>query len=140
MDAALATDLTVAREFDRGMSGPPLSVSMDFIASGLITLVIGFASAIIVGFGTGGLACPCVAAWLSTHYLLRESGVWKDRNTPEVRRCRRDADYAYRLAVDPPAAKELRLFGLADWTLGRSSRAATNCTSCTCGDAQAIRN
>ncbi len=59
------------------------------------------------------------AAWLSTHYLLRESGVWKDRNTPEVQAAQRDADYAYRLAVDPPAAKELRLFGLADWTLGR---------------------
>src|SRR5262249_51543428 len=28
-------------------------------------------------------------------------------------------DYAYRLAVDPPASKELRLFGLADWTLER---------------------
>src|SRR5262249_33465517 len=59
------------------------------------------------------------AAWASTHYLLRESGVWKDRNTPEVQAAQRDADYAYRLAVDPPAAKELRLFGLADWTLGR---------------------
>ncbi len=31
----------------------------------------------------------------------------------------RDADYAYRLAVDPPASKELRLFGLAGWTLER---------------------
>src|SRR5262249_1551860 len=29
------------------------------------------------------------------------------------------ADYAYRLAVDPPAAKELRLFGLANWTVER---------------------
>ena len=31
----------------------------------------------------------------------------------------RDADYAYRLAVDPPAAKELRLFGLVGWTIDR---------------------
>src|SRR5581483_10205166 len=31
----------------------------------------------------------------------------------------RDADYAYRLAVDPPASKELRLFGLTGWTLDR---------------------
>src|SRR5439155_194784 len=31
----------------------------------------------------------------------------------------RHPDYAYRLAVDPPAAKELRLFGLADWTVER---------------------
>src|SRR6185369_16035996 len=58
-------------------------------------------------------------AWLATHWLLRESAVWRDRNTEEVRAAERHADYAYRLAVDPPAAKELRLFGLADWTVAR---------------------
>src|SRR5215469_10135387 len=31
-DAELAADLQVARDFDAGMTGPPLSVSMDFIA------------------------------------------------------------------------------------------------------------
>jgi heptosyltransferase I len=59
------------------------------------------------------------AAWLATHYLLRESGVWHDRQTPEVREAQQHADYGYRLAVDPPAAKELRRFGLADWVVGR---------------------
>ena len=39
-------------------------------------------------------------AWLATHWLLRESGVWRDRNTTEVREAQRHADYAYRLAVD----------------------------------------
>ena len=58
-------------------------------------------------------------AWLATHWLLRESAVWRDRNTDEVRGAQRDADYAYRLAVDPPASKELRLFGLAGWTIDR---------------------
>jgi len=58
-------------------------------------------------------------AWLATHFLLRESAVWRDRNTEEVREAQRHADYAYRLAVDPPAAKELRLFGLGDWTVER---------------------
>ena len=43
--------------------------------------------------------------------------MWRDRNTDEVREAQRHADYAYRLAVDPPAAKELRLFGLSDWTV-----------------------
>jgi ABC-type multidrug transport system fused ATPase/permease subunit len=51
--------------------------------------------------------------------LLRESAVWKDRNTDEVRSAQRDADYAYRLAVNPAPAKELRLFGLVDWTIAR---------------------
>ncbi len=58
-------------------------------------------------------------AWLATHWLLRESGVWRDRNTEEVREAQRHADYAYRLAVEPPAAKELRLFGLAGWVVER---------------------
>jgi ABC-type multidrug transport system fused ATPase/permease subunit len=58
-------------------------------------------------------------AWLGTHWLLRESAIWRDRNTEEVRGAQRDSDYAYRLAVDPPASKELRLFGLADWTIDR---------------------
>jgi len=118
-DPALATDLTVAREFDLGITGPPLSVSMDFIASGLTTLIAGFASAAVVSVWHWWAGLLLAGAWLSTHYLLRESGVWRDRNTPEVQGAQRDSHYAYRLAVDPPAAKELRLFGLQDWTLDR---------------------
>jgi ABC-type multidrug transport system fused ATPase/permease subunit len=34
-------------------------------------------------------------------------------------RAQRLADYSFRLAVDPPAAKEVRLFGLADWVIER---------------------
>ena len=61
-------------------------------------------------------------AWLATHWLLRESAVWTDRQTDAVRKAQRHADYAYRLGVDAPAAKELRLFGLADWTIERFRR------------------
>jgi ABC-type multidrug transport system fused ATPase/permease subunit len=118
-DPSLATDLTVARDFDLGMTGPPLSISMDFIASGLITMVTGLASAVIVAAYHWWAGVVLAGAWLATHYFLRESGVWRDRNTAEVREAQRDAEYAYRLAVDPPASKELRLFGLAGWTLDR---------------------
>lgn len=118
-DPSLATDLTVARDFDLGMTGPPLSVAMDFIAGGMITMVTGIASALIVGAYHWWAGAVLLGAWVATHYLLRESGVWRDRNTPEVRGAQRDADYAYRLAADPPASKELRLFGLAGWMLDR---------------------
>jgi ATP-binding cassette, subfamily B, bacterial len=118
-DPDLATDLTTARDFDLGMTGPPLSISMDFIASGLVELLAGLASAAVL-FGYAWWAPPLLAgAWLATHWLLRESAVWKDRQTDEVRDAQRHADYAYRLAVDPPAAKELRLFGLVGWTIER---------------------
>jgi ABC-type transport system involved in cytochrome bd biosynthesis fused ATPase/permease subunit len=118
-DPDLAADLQVARDFDRGMTGPPLSLSLDFIATGLVDMLAGFAQAAVL-FGFSLWAPPVLAgAWLSTHWLLRESGVWKDRNTEEVRQAQRDAEYAYRLAVDPPAAKEIRIFGLPDWVLER---------------------
>jgi ATP-binding cassette subfamily B protein len=118
-DQKLAADLTVARDFDLGIQGPPLAIAMDFIAAGMIELVGGLASAVVL-FGFSWWA-PLVLAggWLGTHWLLRESAVWKDRNTDEVRSAQRDSDYAYRLAVDPPAAKELRLFGLVGWTIER---------------------
>ena len=92
-DPALMTDLTVARDFDRGMTGPPLSYSMDFIAGGLVGMIGGLiAAAVLFGFSWWA---PFVLAggWLSTHYLLRESAVWFDRNTDEVRSAQRDADY-----------------------------------------------
>src|SRR6516165_3774497 len=118
-DPALTSDLTVARDFDLGMTGPPMFISMDFIAGGLVDLIGGLTSAVVL-FGFAWWApLLLAAAWLATHWLLRESSVWRDRNTEEVRSARRDADYAYRLAVDPPASKELRLFGLAGWTIDR---------------------
>jgi len=118
-DAALAADLTVARDFDLGMTGPPLSYSMDFIAGGLVGMIAGLASAAVLFGFTWWAPLVLAGGWLATHWLLRESGVWRDRNTDEVRSAQRDADYAYRLAVDPPASKELRLFGLAGWTIER---------------------
>jgi ABC-type multidrug transport system fused ATPase/permease subunit len=118
-DATLTADLTVARDFDLGMTGPPLSYSMDFIAGGLVGMIGGLtAAAVLFGF-TWWAPLVLAGAWLATHWLLRESAVWRDRNTDEVRSAQRDALYAYRLAVDPPASKELRLFGLVGWTIER---------------------
>jgi ATP-binding cassette subfamily B protein len=118
-DPSLTSDLTVARDFDTGMTGPPLSISLDFIAGGLVEMVGGVTSVLVLAAYSWWAPLLLGGAWLATHWLLRESGVWRDRNTEEVRSAQRDADYAYRLAVDAPASKELRLFGLADWTIAR---------------------
>jgi len=118
-DPRLTADLAMARDFDLGISGPPMSISMDFIASGLVEMVGGLLSAVVLAAYAWWAPLLLAGAWLATHWLLRESGVWRDRNTDEVREAQRHADYAYRLAVDPPAAKELRLFGLAAWTIER---------------------
>jgi ATP-binding cassette subfamily B protein len=118
-DPTLTSDLSMARNFDMGISGPPLSLSMDFIASGLIELIAGLAAALVLAAYAWWAPILLVAAWAATHWLLRESAIWRDRNTEVVRAAQRESDYAYRLAVDPPAAKELRLFGLAGWNIDR---------------------
>jgi len=118
-DPKLTSDLTVARDFDLGMTGPPLTIAMDFIASGMVEMVGGIACAIILAGYSWWAPLLLAGAWAATHWLLRESAVWRDRNTDEVRDAQRDAEYAYRLAVDPPASKELRLFGLVGWTMDR---------------------
>ena len=92
---------------------------MDFIAGGLVEMIGGVAAAAILARYAWWAPLLLAGGWLATHWLLRESAVWRDRNTDEVRGAQRDADYAYRLAVDPPASKELRLFGLAGWTIDR---------------------
>jgi len=115
----LNNDLTMARDFDLGIAGPPMSVSMGFIAGGLAELLAGVAQALILFGYRWWVPLVLVAAWGSTHWILRESAIWRDRQTDEVLEAQRHADYTYRLAVDPPAAKELRLFGLADWTIDR---------------------
>jgi ABC-type multidrug transport system fused ATPase/permease subunit len=118
-DPKLTGDLTVARDFDLGMTGPPLSISVDFIAGGLVELIGGLACAAVLAGYAWWAPLVLAGAWLATHWLLRESAVWRERNTDEVRAAQRHADYAYRLAVDPAPSKELRLFGLADWVLAR---------------------
>jgi ABC-type multidrug transport system fused ATPase/permease subunit len=119
---ALTADLSVARDFDLGIMGPPLSIAMDFVAGGLIEILGGAASAAVLAAYHWWAAVLLAAAWLSTHWLLRESAVWYDRNTPGVRAAQREADYVYRLAVEPGASKELRLFGLEAWMLDRFTR------------------
>jgi ABC-type multidrug transport system fused ATPase/permease subunit len=115
----LTNDLTMARDFDLGLTGPPMSISMDFIASGLVEMIAGLTCAVVLAGYAWWAPLLLAGAWLGTQWLLRESGVWRDRNTQEVRDAQRDADYAYRLAVDAPAGKEIRLFGLASWTVER---------------------
>ena len=121
----LTGDLAVARDFDLGMMGPPLSIAMDFIAGGLVEFFAGVSCALVLFAYAWWAPLVLAGAWLSTHWLLRESAIWRDRNTDIVRAAQRDADYAYRLAVDPSPAKELRLFGMPEWVITRFIRRRT---------------
>jgi ATP-binding cassette, subfamily B, bacterial len=118
-DPAIADDFTLARDFDLGITAPPLRVCMPFVANGLVEFGSGVTSAAVLFWFTWWAPLVLVGCWLATHRLLRESAVWRSWRSEEVVRSQRHADYAYRMAVDVPAAKELRLFGLAGWTVSR---------------------
>lgn len=118
-DTELAGDLVMARDFDLGMHGPPLDLSMDFVAGGLVEMMVGVCAAVLLAWFNWWAAIILVVGWGATHWLLRESGVWKDRNTDAVRTAQRHAEYSYRLAVEASPAKEIRLFGLAGWVIDR---------------------
>src|SRR5262245_30180443 len=47
-DPKLTNDLTMARDFDLGITGPPMAYSMDFIASGLVEMIAGLACAVVL--------------------------------------------------------------------------------------------
>src|SRR5262249_10203263 len=53
----------------------------------------------------------------STHRFLKAASIWHARHSDESMEKQRRAAYAYRLTVESPASKEVRLFGLADWVV-----------------------
>ena len=114
-DADLADDLTTARDFDLRHDRPA-----DVISTRLHRRRPGRADRRPrLGGGAGrlrlvGAAAAGAGRWGSTHWLLRESGVWRDRNTDEVKA--RPARTPTTPTGSPSTrrpAKELRLFGLA---------------------------
>ena len=68
-DPRLTTDLTVARDFDLGMSGPPLSISMDFIGGGLVEFIAGLAGAAVLFAFAWWAPFVLGAAWFATQWL-----------------------------------------------------------------------
>ncbi len=116
-EPALADELATARDFDIGLSGPNMTVSMPNIGGGFAMFAGGVAQALLL-FGYRWWAPLLVGgAWASTHHFLKSGAIWRERQSDEVVEQQRRAGYAYRLTVESPAAKEVRLFGLADWVV-----------------------
>ena len=113
----LADDLASARDFDMGLTGPNMTVSMPNIGGGFAMFAGGVAQALLL-FGYRWWAPLLIGgAWGSTHHLLKSGAIWRARQSEEVVEQQRQAGYAYRLTVESHAAKEVRLFGLADWVV-----------------------
>lgn len=118
----ITDQLVRARDFDLAFSGPPMSIGMGLIASGLAQLATGVGMCAILFGYRWWVPVALLAAWGSTHWLLHRTAVWRGRSSVEATRVQREADYTYRIAVEPAAAKEIRVFGLSEWVVGRFER------------------
>ncbi|OIV35417.1 multidrug ABC transporter ATP-binding protein [Mangrovactinospora gilvigrisea] len=112
----LAEDLAVARDFETGMSGLILTMAVPRLGSGLAEALAGAAQAAVLARYAWWAPLLVGGAWLASQRLLRRSSAF-DLSDPRMRAAQQRAAYAFGLAVRPPAAKEVRLFGLADWTV-----------------------
>ena len=104
-----------------------MHINMDFIAAGLVHTVTGLASAVVLVAYTWWAPVVLGGAWLATHWFLRESAVWHDRNTD--RGARRAAPRRLRVpARGGPARGEggapVRPVRLGDGALRRPADAA----------------
>jgi ATP-binding cassette subfamily B protein len=113
----LADELAAARDFDLGLTGPNMTVSMPNIGGGFASFAGGLVQALILFRYRWWAPLLVGGAWGSTHFLLKSSAIWRGRQSDEVVEQQRRAGYAYKLTVEAPAAKEVRLFGLADWVV-----------------------
>ena len=113
----LADELAAARDFDLGITAPDIAYCIPSITMGAAGLVGGALQALLIARFRWWAAIAVAAAWIVSHALLRKGAVWKHRQDPDVVEEQRRAHYAYRIAVEPQAAKELRLFGLGSWVI-----------------------
>jgi ABC-type multidrug transport system fused ATPase/permease subunit len=118
----LGDELARAREFDQGIVAPPLEAALPYIANGFAEVWGGLASAALLASYRWWAGLALALAWSSTHWLLKDSAMWRIYDKEGVTTQRRHVEYAYRLAVESTGAKEMRLFGLADWAVERFTR------------------
>lgn len=97
-------------------------------AVGQLLLVFRFvgagASAVVLGWRFPLLACAILAASAAMRMLVRRQWMWLVAVEESRQDARRRAQYFGRLAVEAGPAKDVHMFGLADWLIGRMTGAA----------------
>lgn len=98
-------------------------------AIGQLVLVFRFvgtgAAAVVLGWRFPLLAGGLVAAAMVMRVLVRRQWMWMVAVEESRQDARRRAQYFGRLAVEGGPAKDVRMFAMADWLIGRMTAAAT---------------
>ena len=128
-DPELTSDLTVARDFDLGMTGPPLSISMDFIAGGLVEMIGGLASACVL-FAYAWWAPLAARRRVARHALAAARE--RDLARPQHRRsAQRAARRRLRLPARRGSAGQPRSCGCSASPAGPSTASSPGARACT---------
>src|SRR2546428_13565896 len=80
----LADELSRAREFDNGILAPPLTAALPYIANGFSDITAAVAQAALLCTYRWWAGLVLASAWAASHFLLRESAMWKIFHTDEV--------------------------------------------------------
>lgn len=119
-DPRLQADLTRARDFDIGVSRPALYAATSQLGIGAGQFAGGVVGAVSLSlFFEWWTGLVAAAAWGLSYPLLNRASSWADWRSDESTAYEREADYAFRVAVEPGSAKEVRLFGLSDWIVSK---------------------
>ncbi|MFZ5638811.1 MAG: ABC transporter ATP-binding protein [Pseudomonadota bacterium] len=111
----LMADLSAARDFDLGIAGAPLAVSLPRVSGRLVAIGTGlFHAPLLLAMGWYA-PLILIPAWLLTSVMLGVSSRWSPHFSQAVMLIQQRTRYFYQLLVDTPAAKEVRLFGLGEW-------------------------
>lgn len=121
-NANITDRLVRARDFDLALSGPPTSIGVELIGSGLARIATGLGMLSILFSYAWWAPIILLAGWGATHRILHRTAVWQGRDDSEATQAQRYADYFYRMAVRPDAAKEIRIFGISEWVSGQFER------------------
>lgn len=121
-DPEVRSDIATAQALLRGGEGPPLHLAIDVVRTAVAQLLLGLVAGAALLAYAWWAAIALLIAWLATHWLLRVSARWAERDAPDMNLHRYGADVAYAMATDPAFAKESRLFGLGEWIVRRFDR------------------
>ena len=115
----------VERACDLGLGWRPRSPGNAAIGqiTLLTSLAAGFGAAVVLGLRFPLLAVGLVAASLVLRTLVRRQWMWLNGMEDSRASDTRKAQYFAQLAHEAAPAKEVRLFGLADWVLDRMYQA-----------------
>ena len=129
-DPKLTSDLTMARDFDLGISGPPLAFAVDFIASGLVEMVAGLTSAAVLAGYAWWAPLLLAGGWLATHWLCARaaSGATEIRKKSAPRSATPTMPTAWRSNHPPPRSSGCSGWGAGPWS--DSDRGAAVSPSC----------